>query len=129
MNDEELNKLVEAWVKATNAEEGSSIHEDTAWASIKVISFTLGETGGPDLLWRFVLATYQRKDLSDLTFGTLAAVPLEDLLSKFGAAYIDRIEELARKDPKFNHLLGGVWQLTTPDEIWKRVEKARLKSW
>jgi hypothetical protein len=47
-----------------------------------------------------------------------------------GVAYaIDRVEELARKNPRFNYLLGGVWKNMMTDDIWFRVEKARLKVW
>ena len=53
----------------------------------------------------------------------LAAGPMEDLLSYHGAEVIDRVEQRAAIDPKFKELLGGAWQLMTPDEIWHRVEK------
>ncbi|MGI9241581.1 MAG: DUF6869 domain-containing protein [Verrucomicrobiales bacterium] len=54
-----------------------------------------------------------------------AAGPLEDLLSYQGVMTIDRIEQKARQDPSFAFVLGGVWQGSTPDSIWERVEKCR----
>ena len=59
----------------------------------------------------------------------LAAGPLEDLLAKRGEDFIDRVEELARKDPKFNDLLGGVWRNTMTDEVWQRVQAIRNHVW
>lgn len=72
--------------------------------------------GDGDRLWQFIREVYKR-ELSDEVIAVLAAGPLEDLLAKRGVDFIDRIEELARKDPKFNYLLGGVWRNTMTDEV------------
>jgi len=56
----------------------------------------------------------------------LAAGPLEDLLSSFGPDYIDRVETLARDDGRFKLLLGGVWRLGMTDDVWGRMQAARL---
>jgi len=79
-------------------------------------------------VWQFITATYKR-DLPDKVFASLAAGPLEDLLAKQGPEFIERVEELARKDPKFNHLLGGVWRNAMTDEVWQRVQAARQDVW
>lgn len=129
MNDEEFNKIVEAWVIGINAEEGSAVNRENRWAIDTVLDWTLGERGEPELLWKFVLATYQRADLAELTVAVLAAGPMEVILSKAGAEYIDRIEALACNDAKFNHLLGGVWKSNIPDIVWARVEKVRRETW
>lgn len=127
MNDEEFNKIVEAWVTANNADDNHALRKANHWAIDTVMDWSgLNQT---ELLWRFVLATYKRDDLGELTRAVLAAGPLEELLSKAGAEYIDRIEALASEDAKFNYLLGGVWQLCTPDNIWARVEKVRRETW
>jgi hypothetical protein len=123
MEHDQLTKIVDAWVTAYGAEERSATRKENQWAVDEVNGAT------PAFLWEFILATYKRTDLSDLAISVLAAGPVEELLSYAGAEYIDRIEILARQDPAFNNLLGGVWQLNTPDAIWKRVEKVRLKSW
>ena len=73
--------------------------------------------------WRVILAVLSRKP-SDEVLGRLAAGPLEELIQTDGAAFIERMEECARKEPAFRHLLGGVWRSGTTD-IWARVEKAR----
>ena len=84
--------------------------------------------GDGDLLWQFILEVYKR-DLPDKVVAVLAAGPLEDLLAKRGVDFIDRVEELARKDPKFNQLLGGVWRNTMTDEVWQRVQAIRNHVW
>ncbi|HZH30488.1 MAG TPA: hypothetical protein VEY11_06970 [Pyrinomonadaceae bacterium] len=126
MEDAELRTVVDAWIAATEAERGTPEEQSNWWAISEVINWQL--EGEAELLWRLVLAAY-RRELSDKVLASLAAGPLEDLLSDFGPAYIDRVEELARKDPRFNWLLGGVWRLSMTDEVWARVQAARLKVW
>ncbi len=47
---------------------------------------------------------------------------MEQLLGRYGAKFIDRVETQARVDPKFAKLLGGVWQSTMSPDIWSRVQ-------
>jgi hypothetical protein len=55
--------------------------------------------------------------------GLTAAGPLEDLISEHGALFIDAIEMEAARDRRFAWALGGVWQSTTPGNIWDRVQR------
>lgn len=126
MNDTELIEIVNAWITAEESEPRSFERESNWWAISQVIDWSLESQG--ESLWRFILAAYKR-DLSDRTISVLAAGPLEDLLAKQGHEFIDRVEELARKDPRFNDLLGGVWRNTMTDEIWQRVQAARHHVW
>ena len=122
----ELNEILNAWIAAEEAEEGSPLHESNWWAVSQVIDWSLERQG--ERLWQFITAAYKR-DLSDKVVSSLAAGPLEDLLAKQGPEFIERVEELARKDPQFNYLLGGVWRNTMTDEIWQRVQTARHNVW
>ncbi|HEV2802918.1 MAG TPA: hypothetical protein VGW12_20805 [Pyrinomonadaceae bacterium] len=126
MNEAELQKLVDAWIAATEAERGSPEHERNWWAISEVINWKYD--GEPEMLWRFVLAAYKR-ELSNQARACLAAGALEDLLSSFGADYIERVEALAKTDSEFNWLLGGVWRLDMTDEVWGRVQAARREVW
>jgi hypothetical protein len=126
MDETKLNEIINAWIIAEEAERGSPEHESNWWAIEQVMDWTY-ERQGEDL-WQFITTAYKR-GLSDKAFGALAAGPLEDLLAQQGPEFIERIEELARKDPEFNELLGGVWQNTMDDEIWRRVQAARLNTW
>ena len=122
----EVNQIVEAWIAAEEADEGSPVRESNWWAISQVIDWSLDRDG--ERLWQFITEAYKR-DLSDKVFSSLAAGPLEDLLAKQGTEFIERVEELARKDPHFNSLLGGVWRNTMTDEIWQRVQTARHEVW
>ena len=126
MDETELNRIVDAWIAAEYAEERSPERESNPWAIEQVLDWSLERRG--EHLWRFILAVY-RRDLSDKAVAVLAAGPVEDLLAKQGPEFIDRVEELARKDPKFNYLLGGVWQNMMSAEIWQRVQAARHHVW
>jgi hypothetical protein len=126
LNKPELDKIVTAWVTAHQAKRGSPDYESNWWAVSEVMDWAL--EGDGDRLWQFILEVYKR-DLPDKVVAVLAAGPLEDLLAKRGVDFIDRVEELARKDPKFNQLLGGVWRNAMTDEVWQRVQAIRNHVW
>ena len=118
MDQLELDKIVTAWITAFQAEPKSAEYETNWWAVSEVCDWRLE---GDDRLWPFILEAYKR-DLPDKMIAVLAAGPLEDLLDKRGEDFIDRIEELARRDPKFTDMLGCVWRNTITDEVWQRVQ-------
>jgi hypothetical protein len=78
----------------------------------------------PETAWQAILEILKR-ELTDYQRALLAAGLMEDLLVWHGAAFVERVEEEARANPRFNHLLGGVWRRDLPIEIWERIEKAR----
>ncbi len=125
-NDSEWERLIEAWLVAGRSGKGVAESDPGWWAISAVIMFPIKKEH--EALWEFVIRTFER-EMSDEAFGALAAGPLEDLLGFFGELYIDRVEELARKNPRFNYLLGGVWKHLSTDDVWRRVEKARLEVW
>ncbi|MGV3774259.1 MAG: DUF6869 domain-containing protein [Verrucomicrobiales bacterium] len=67
--------------------------------------------------------------LSNSQKALLAAGPVESLLSCHGAALIERVETMAKANPTFNYLLGGVWQGSMPKQIWRRIEIIRKDVW
>lgn len=75
-----------------------------------------------------ILAGIDPQPTSSL-FQVLAAGPLEDLLAHHGPAVIDRVEQLANEDSRFNLLLGGVWPGSIAPEVWLRVETVRREVW
>ncbi|MBA2731406.1 MAG: hypothetical protein H0U54_00795 [Acidobacteria bacterium] len=127
MDNSELQKVVDAWIAGQDAEEGSPPYKSNWWAIERVIDWGVLNYK-PELLWRFILAALQQ-ELSDSVVGNIAAGPLEDLLDKHGPDYIDRVEALARKDERFNHMLGGVWIDSMTDEVQERIKSVRRYVW
>jgi len=82
----------------------------------------------PEIVWEAILKVL-RRDLTDEETGDLVIGPLEELLYFHGADFIERVEQEAQANPKFNHMLGGVWRAEMPQEIWERVQKARKEVW
>ena|ERR1039457_1372368 len=82
----------------------------------------------PEVAWPAILEILKR-GLAEEQLSVLAAGPLEDLLACHGEQFIDRVELEARRNPSFNHLLGGVWQNQMSQDIWTRVQKARRAIW
>jgi hypothetical protein len=122
MDGPNLENLVDSWIAEWESEDGTSGSESKSAVS------ELHLDGEHKTLWEFVCAAY-KKDMSPRVFSILAAGPLEDLLANFGVVYIDRVEALARQDPKFNELLGGVWKNSIEDEVWDRVIHVRNRLW
>lgn len=85
----------------------------------------------PQLTWdtiMLIVKTYPEADFyNDIkteaqeVCGTLAAGPVEDLVSFHGRDFIDRFESEARADRRMAWVLGGAWQFEMNDEIWDRV--------
>ena len=121
-----IEKIVDAWFDRFIYDEGTPEYENSYWAGNLLLDWEMD--GDSESMWQFVLNAYQR-ELPDNLFAILAAGPLEDLLANFGPTYIERVENLARTDPQFNRLLGGVWKNSMTDEVWNRVQAARNEVW
>lgn len=71
--------------------------------------------------WRLTLVLIEKAS-NPAALSYVAAGPLEDLLKHFGVAVIERVEEAARRDPKFRLALGDVWGLS--GDILERAQIA-----
>ena len=78
----------------------------------------------PKLVWDFLLDISGRT-LKDKQISMLGAGLLETLLSMHGAEFISSVEQEAARNETFKRILRGVWQSSTPDSIWSRVQKAQ----
>jgi hypothetical protein len=77
----------------------------------------------PDHAWDLILALVAAAS-SERHQAFIAAGPLEDYLSNHGEAVIERVEAQAAADPRFRHVLAGVWQLSMSNEVYARVREA-----
>jgi hypothetical protein len=125
MNGTQLRKLVDAWIKGVASERDSKEFEENWWAIDKVLEMGSRD---PASLWEFILAAYNEVTAHSVE-QSFAAGPLEKLLSHYGADYIDRVEDLAKKDQQFNYLLGGVWRRNMSKDVWSRLKKVRRDVW
>jgi hypothetical protein len=82
----------------------------------------------PADLWEVILEVLRQTEDKEV-LAVLAAGPLEDYLGKCGESVIERVEAQAAADPKFKHLLGGVWKNAMSDEVWRRVCACRSEVW
>jgi hypothetical protein len=82
----------------------------------------------PEVAWEAIQQILQR-ELTDEQVAILAAGPLENLLAFHGPAFIDRVEQQAQTNPRFNHLLGGVWRQEMDQNLWARIERVRRNVW
>jgi len=117
-------ELSQEWIAAVNSDEKNSDENQTAIDYVMDLPYEEKF----DELWEFIKYTY-KQDINDKVISVLAAGPLEDLLANCGENYIKEIETLSRQEPKFRHLLGGVWQNSMSDTLWQKICKIRVTAW
>jgi hypothetical protein len=112
-----IDYLMECWARGWSSDPVEKAAHD--WACMEPVD---DARDNPERAWQCILYALDNPHCGP-HLGVLAAGPLEDLLSHHGAAYIDRVETLAKDNPKFAWLLGGVWRFQMSDEVWDRVQK------
>ena len=122
MTTHTTEQLVDGWLTYQHASDESGIGpENLLSAESEVMDLTYDD---PEALWRFIVCAIRDRRSDEVQVReVLAAGPLEDLLTKSGPNFIDRVEAEARTNPRFASLLGGVWQNSMSDDIWDRVRK------
>jgi len=121
---------IEAWASAyIEGHDGpAALQTDhPLWWAVEYFMLPTRSSVTPDDCWAAILEVLTRNP-SDDVISNLAAGPLEDLIDDHGPEFIERIETESRRNPSFRHLLGGVWQSSTP-EVWARVQKAQGAVW
>jgi hypothetical protein len=77
--------------------------------------------------WRVLLLLVERvPDNDDLPLIRVGAGPMEDSINEHAPAFIDRIEERSRRDPRFREAMSGAWLSpgALPADVEERVVRA-----
>ena len=120
----DLKEVATSWIKMWGYDVNDPQREQFDW----VADFEYDAVyENPDLALDLVLEILRQDPSSDI-IEVLAAGPLEQVLAENGSSIIERVESTARMNPNFAHLLGGVWQNSMSDEIWKRVKNVWNRS-
>lgn len=109
------DKLIDDWIRYHVEGAGAPVSRFAAWEKVEELVQTDPEVG-----WSIVLRLVEEAP-DDSVLGSVAAGPLEDLVGKYGNTILERVEEQARRDPKFRRCLTGVWGL--PKAIAERLAK------
>jgi len=112
-----LEYLAECWARGWSSDPVEKEQYD--WACMEPVDDAREE---PERAWQFILVAL-KTPICEPHFGVLAAGALEDLLCLHGAECIERVEAEAIVNPKFAHVLGGVWQSQMSEEVWRRVQR------
>lgn len=108
--------LAEAWLRCEAGPPNEKNRD--FWAADRMRDLVSGD---PETAWQ-VIDVIWRLDQSDRALANLAAGPVEDLLAHHGEAFIDRITLLARREPVFRKLLGGVWRNNIAEPVWQKLK-------
>ena len=119
MTENDIWRIAIDWIRFHAAKKNSQEQFDTAWADSEAISLVLDDRF--EELWKLILVIYSL-DQSDRVQGMLSAGPIEDLLGQNGENFIDRVEDLAKRDPDFAKVLGGVWRNGISENVWVRLQ-------
>lgn len=122
MTPAEIEAWATGWIVATDD------HVDTdhpLWWTIENFQDLIFSTPSidPDDAWLCLLRILALEP-SEGVIANLAAGPLEDLVNHHGAAFIDRIEAEAQRNPAFRDLMGGVWR-REDNAVWDRFDRGR----
>ena len=120
MNEADDLELAKAWIALQHAERRMKDDDPRFEAHV-----TLDEIRTTDLerCWSVILKIFML-DRSDQLLANLAAGPLEDLLAQHGERFIERVETLARQEPRFRFTLQMVWRNAISAPVWARLRKA-----
>lgn len=125
MTSAEFEEWISAYIERQGMErEPAEGNDPLFWAVMKFMDLNDED---PELCWQAILEILRRRP-NDKVLGVLAAGPLEDLIEYHGPEYLDKIEREANFNPGLRHLLGGVWESSTP-EVWARIEAIRGEPW
>ena len=120
----EDQEIADAWLEFHRNLDEKDVYREIAmtnphlWAVDKLIDIGMDQ---PERFWLLILEIFNRSE-SDWQRTNLAAGPLEDLLSRYGEDFIDRIEKLANQNEKFREMLTGVWKNTISSVVWNRIQ-------
>lgn len=90
------------------------------WAFLAATDFWLEEQWNN--LWELVKSVAEHPtEIDDATLAVIAAGSVEDLLSKCGRQFIDKIEALAHTNERMAKMLTGVWRNSIDPQVWNRV--------
>jgi hypothetical protein len=113
-SDEEL---VTGYLRSI-AEGGGDTPHFWAWEEVTELVGT-----DPERAWRLTLEMV-RQSRDDLALAAVAAGPLEDLLAWFGTQFVERVENLAATEPRFQQALKMIYASRLQQDVRGRVERA-----
>ncbi len=90
--------------------------EQDAGAFVVQMNFTASHQSQ----WKFITTAFELA--ADENLGAIAAGPLEHVMWKHGDLYIDQIESMSQRDPRFAAMVDGCWQHKMSDENWRRIQ-------
>nr|WP_063570902.1 hypothetical protein [Luteibacter rhizovicinus] len=77
----------------------------------------------PERLWAVAIEILELlSDDEELLIASIGAGPLEDLLNRYGADFVDRIIGRARQNRRFRIAASCVWPSRIDPAIWQRLQ-------
>jgi len=110
-------ELVTGYLRSI-AEGGGDTPHFWAWEEMHELIST-----EPERAWRLMIQMV-RQSQDDLALAGVAAGPLEDLLAWCGPQFVERAENLAASEPRFQQALMMIYTSRLQPDIRRRIESA-----
>jgi len=108
LTDDEIVEHYFRWCEAERAQ-GSDSPLGNAWSAMADLA-----EEDPERAWTLLLRVIALADPEGEALCSAGADCLENLFRSHGPSFIDRVEEEARRDPKFRRAVACVWDLKNP---------------
>jgi uncharacterized protein DUF6869 len=119
MSDQEHRSLAEAWIKYHYLPESEKETSNLFSAWVQLDNLVEDQ---PQAAWE-VIQQLCTLDQTEHILANIAAGPVENLLCSHGSSFIERIEQLAKKDPVVRKMLGAVWgRNRMAADVWQRLQ-------
>lgn len=122
--DDEIRKLIDAYIEFEKTPQGSLEREQLLWTFEK---FDELNSENPHLCWEAILEILNRIPTDEVE-GVMAAGILEDFIDSHGEEFIDSIVNEAKRNSRLTVLLGGVYECST-DTVWVQIMNVRGDEW
>ncbi len=119
MTEQDAKSLARAWLDYHHLprREAEARNLFSAWEELNALV-----CDQPEAAWQIIERLWSL-DQTDRMLALIAAGPLEDLLCRHGADFIERIEQLAVQDSVIRKMLGAVWgQNRMAEDVWQRLK-------
>src|SRR5438128_928996 len=118
LSEDDWKGFAEAWLRELR--QPHEPNERTVGQAVVSMNFT----GPPDKQWLFIQLAVAGA-ANDDELGHIAAGPIEHLLGWHGDTYIDQVEALAGRAPKFLRAFAGIYRYRINDAVWARIQVLR----
>ena len=114
MTELSIEKIATYWI---NRYKRSNLKSETQWAYNALDELIATD---PKIAFEVIVAIFNKTE-NEFVLENLAAGPMEDLLVRHGNEIICDVEKFTVTEPKFSHLLAGIWENNIHQNVLAKI--------